>query len=118
VYRLYQAAFDRTPDTAGLSDWLRGMDGGLALGKVASGFIGSAEFHGLYGASPTNAQFIGLLYANVLNRAADPVGYDYWSAQMDAGMTRELVLIGFSESAENQAAVLPVIQHGIPYLAG
>ena len=117
VYRLYQAAFDRTPDTAGLSDWLRGMDAGLALTKVASGFIGSAEFQGLYGVNPTNTQFIDLLYANVLNRAADQAGYDYWSQQMNAGMTRELVLIGFSESTENQAALLPVIQGGIGYLA-
>ncbi len=112
VYRLYQAAFDRTPDVPGLSDWLRGMDAGLALQKVATGFIGSAEFQGLYGANPTNAQFINLLYANVLNRTPDQGGYDYWSDQMDLGLTRELVLIGFSESAENQAAVLPAIPGG------
>ncbi len=116
VYRLYQAAFDRTPDVPGLSDWLRGMDAGLALQKVATGFIGSAEFQGLYGANPTNAQFINLLYANVLNRTPDQVGYDYWSDQMDLGLTRELVLIGFSESAENQAAVLPAIAGGISYV--
>ena len=116
TYRLYQAAFDRTPDTPGLSDWIRGMDAGMSLKTVASGFIGSAEFQGLYGANPTNTQFIDLLYANVLNRAPDQAGYDYWSEQMNAGMTRELVLIGFSESAENQAALLPVIQGGIGYL--
>ncbi len=116
VYRLYQAAFDRTPDVPGLSDWLRGMDAGLSLQKVATGFIGSAEFQGLYGASPTNAQFIELLYTNVLNRVPDPAGYDYWSDKMDNGLTRELVLIGFSESQENQDAVLPAIQGGISYL--
>ncbi len=81
VYRLYQAAFDRTPDVPGLSDWLRGMDAGLALQKVATGFIGSAEFQGLYGANLTNAQFINLLYANVLNRTPDQVG-------MTTGVTR------------------------------
>ena len=84
--------------------------------KVATGFIGSAEFQGLYGASPTNAQFIELLYTNVLNRVPDPAGYDYWSDKMDNGLTRELVLIGFSESQENQDAVLPAIQGGISYL--
>jgi hypothetical protein len=117
TYRLYQAAFDRTPDTPGLSDWIRGMDGGMSLKTVASGFIGSAEFQGLYGANPTNTQFIDLLYSNVLNRAPDQAGYDYWLGQMAGGMTRELVLIGFSESAENQAALLPVIQGGIGYVA-
>ena len=116
TYRLYQAAFDRTPDTPGLSDWIRGMDGGMSLKTVASGFIGSAEFQGLYGANPTNTQFIDLLYSNVLNRAPDQAGYDYWLDEMARGMTRELVLIGFSESTENQAAVLPVIQGGIAYI--
>ena len=79
TYRLYQAAFDRTPDTAGLSDWIRGMDAGMSLKTVASGFIGSAEFRDLYGANLTNTQFIDLLYANALNRAPDQTGYDYWS---------------------------------------
>jgi uncharacterized delta-60 repeat protein len=118
TYRLYQAAFDRTPDTAGLSDWIRGMDTGMSLRTVASGFIGSAEFQHLYGANPSNTQFVDLLYANVLNRLADAAGYDYWLGQMQGGMTRELVLIGFSESAENQAALLPIIQNGISYLPG
>ena len=92
------------------------MDSDLAPQKVATGFIGSAEFQDLYGASPTNAQFIELLYTNVLNRVPDPAGYDYWSDKMDNGLTRELVLIGFSESQENQDAVLPAIQGGISYL--
>ena len=115
TYRLYQAAFDRTPDTPGLSYWINGMDGGMTLQTVASGFIGSAEFQGLYGANPSNTQFVDLLYANVLNRAPDAEGYDYWLGQMAGGMTRELVLIGFSESRENQAALIGVIQDGIAY---
>jgi hypothetical protein len=49
----------------------------------------------------------------VLNRPGDATGYDYWLGQMQGGMPRELVLIGFSESAENQAALLPIIQNGI-----
>ena len=32
-----QAAFYRTPDKAGLSDWIRGMDSGLTLRQVATG---------------------------------------------------------------------------------
>lgn len=116
AYRLYQAAFDRTPDTQGLSDWLRGMDHGLALRDVATGFIGSAEFKALYGAAPTDTQFVDLLYANVLHRAADADGYGYWLGQMQGGMARETVLIGFSESAENQAALIGVMQGGIEYV--
>lgn len=116
TYRLYQAAFNRTPEKAGLSDWIRGMDGGLTLQQVASGFIGSAEFQSLMGANASNAQFVDLMYANVLHRAADAGGAQYWLDQMLGGTTRETVLIGFSESGENQAALIGVMQGGIEYL--
>jgi Ca2+-binding RTX toxin-like protein len=118
TYRLYQAAFDRTPDTQGLSDWMRGMDGGMTLAQVAHGFIGSAEFQGLYGASPSDQAFVTLLYQNVLNRAPDAGGQAYWLDELGRGVTRETVLIGFSESAENQAALIGVMQDGIEYVAG
>ena len=91
------------------------MDSGQSLTQVATGFIGSAEFKGLYGATPSNTQFVDLLYTNVLHRVADGAGSDYWLGQMQAGTTRETVLIGFSESAANQAALIGVIQGGIAY---
>lgn len=118
VYRLYQAAFDRTPDTPGLSDWIRGMDAGMTLQKVASGFIASDEFKNLYGNDPTDTAFIDLLYQNVLDRAPDSAGQAYWLDELERGMTRELALIGFSESDENQAALIGVIQDGIPISLG
>lgn len=39
AYRVYQAAFNRTPDTGGLKYWISKMDGGLTLDGVASGFV-------------------------------------------------------------------------------
>ena len=112
TYRLYQAAFNRTPDKAGLSDWVKGMDTGLTLTQMATAFIGSGEFKSKYGESPTNAQFVDLLYTNALHRAR-AVGDDYWTNQLDSGVTREQALIGFSESAENQASLIGVIQNGM-----
>ena len=117
TYRLYQAAFNRTPDKAGLSDWVKGMDTGLTLTQMATAFIGSGEFKDKYGANPTNAQFVDLLYANALHRAR-AVGDDYWTHQLDSGVTREQALIGFSESAENQASLIGVIQNGIELAVG
>ena len=113
TYRLYQAAFNRTPDKIGLTDWVHGMDAGLSLQQVARGFIASNEFEGLYGATPTDSQFVDLLYANVLHRPADAEGGAYWVGQLNDGTPREAVLIGFSESVENQAALIGVIQNGI-----
>ena len=48
AYRLYQAAFNRTPDTPGLRGWVTNLDNGMSLNAVAQGFVGSAEFANAY----------------------------------------------------------------------
>ena len=117
AYRIYQAAFDRTPDLGGLGDWIYAMDHGMSLVEVASGFISSPEFAARYGNSPSDAGFVTGLYGNVLHRAPEQAGYDYWMNQLAAGLqTRSEVLAGFSESPENQLQVVGVIEDGITYL--
>jgi hypothetical protein len=114
TYRVYKAAFNRTPDNGGLKYWIQQMDGGKKLSEVASGFIASNEFKSLYGANPTSDQFVAKLYNNVLGRAPDAGGFNYWvgllnNKQIDMTST----LVNFSESTENQAGVIGVIQNGI-----
>lgn len=113
VYRLYRAAFDRTPDTQGLTDWVHGADQGMTLQNIAKAFIGSNEFKTLYGSDPTVDEFVTALYLNAIGREPDEDGKNYWVTQLNNGLTREMALIGFSESQENQAAVIGVIQGGI-----
>ena len=116
TYRVYKAAFNRTPDVGGLGFWISGMDGGVSLNAVAQGFVNSAEFKTVYGASPTNAQIVTRFYDNVLGRAADSGGYNYWLGILDSGQSSVAqVLASFSESSENQAAVIGVIGNGILY---
>jgi len=113
-YRLYRAAFDRTPDSGGLGYWIRTLDQGVALKDVAQSFINSPEFSLRYG-SLDPAQFVVQLYANVLDRAPDAAGLAYWQNNMSHGQSRAEVLMYFSESGENQAAVIGVIQDGFAY---
>ena len=116
VYRLYQAAFNRTPDKGGLGDWIYGMDHGMSLLDVSAGFIGSNEFKTVYGQNPTDSEVVTRFYENVLHRAPEQAGYDYWMNQLQSNLqTRTQVLTGFSESPENQAQVIGVIQNGIEY---
>jgi serralysin len=116
AYRLYQAAFDRAPDLHGLGYWIKLMDGGLGLEQVAYEFANSPEFRDTYGTT-TNAQFVGLLYENVLHRPAEDGGFNYWMSMLnDHGMTREALLGHFSESPENQAQVIGAIDNGIEYV--
>jgi len=114
AYRLYQAAFDRTPDKAGLGFWINAMDNGETLVDVASGFIGSAEFAGKYGATTSDAEYVDALYANVLHREPDAGGQDYWMHTLQL-TSRAQVLVDFSVSQENQAQVIAAIQDGIGY---
>lgn len=116
AYRIYQAAFDRTPDTGGLSFWIKNMDNGHTLMEVANWFIGSAEFAAAYGTQVSNGDLVQRLYQNVLGREGEAGGVSYWVSQLDAGMSRAQVLAGFSESAENIAGVAPAIADGIWYV--
>ena len=113
AYRLYQAAFDRTPDTAGLSYWISAMDKGMSLGEVASYFTKSPEFIGIYGSAPSNEQLLTGYYNNVLDRDPDASGKAYWLEKMQQGLPNSEVLAYFSESPENQIKLQGVLENGI-----
>ncbi|PXX41480.1 DUF4214 domain-containing protein [Undibacterium pigrum] len=116
AYRLYQAAFAHQPDKAGLGYWIKSLDYGVSLNTVASSFIQSAEFQKLYGSNLDTTSFINQLYQNVLHRAPDQAGLDYWSNQLSKGIvTQGVALASFCESAENQAQLIGQIQNGIVY---
>lgn len=114
VYRLYQAAFDRTPDRVGLGHNINLLDSDLTLAQMAAGFIEGAEFQLLYGSSSSDTEFVTALYNNVLDRSPDAGGLAGWQQRLQAGLwDRPEVLIGFSESAENIEKVSPAIEDGI-----
>ncbi|MRV76228.1 DUF4214 domain-containing protein [Duganella sp. FT92W] len=115
AYKLYRAAFNRTPDDGGLGYWISQMDKGVALRDVARSFIASNEFKGLYGAAPTDAAFVDLLYQNILHRAPDAAGAAYWVGVLGQGQPREDTLAFFSEGKENTDAVATLIANGISY---
>jgi serralysin len=115
AYRLYKAAFDRTPDDVGLGGWIKHLDGGTTLSCVADGFIASAEFGAKYGTHTSNDEFVNLLYRNALHREAEAAGHDNWIGELNNGMSRSDLLIAFSESAENQEQTIGLVAHGIHY---
>lgn len=112
VARLYYSALARSPDADGLGFWASKLKSGAqTLAQEADGFTGSAEFQIKYGAL-TNADFVGLLYHNVLGRVADAGGQVYWASLLNTGvMNRAGVLLGFSESRENQITMTSRIEN-------
>jgi hypothetical protein len=116
AYRIFQAAFDRAPDSVGLGFWIAAMDKGASLASVAQGFVDSKEFTDMYGAAPTNADLVGKFYEHVLHRAPEKAGYDFWLGVLDNhSATAVDVLVGISESAENHAGLAAVIGNGFAY---
>ncbi len=101
--RLYQAAFSRSPDAAGLVFWSNQLSQGATVDQVAQGFVGSQEFAASYGALGASG-FIARLYANVLHRAPDAAGEQGWLNMLASGGTRAQVLAGFADSNENRIA--------------
>jgi len=115
VYRLYQAAFDRHPDLAGLGYWIKAADNGVSMVTMSSAFENSPEFQAKYGASIDNNAFLTALYNNVLHRAYDQAGFDYWMNALSNGTSREQALAYFADGSENRAQVIGSIQAGIEY---
>lgn len=119
AYRLYQSAFDRTPDEAGLRFWAGILDGfAETLGEtaaqveVAGYFVGSDEFAELFGVDPTDAEYVDALYENTLDRAPDQAGLDFWIEVLGDGTSREQMLVYFSESGENVENTAPNVDDG------
>jgi Ca2+-binding RTX toxin-like protein len=116
VYRLYQAAFDRKPDAAGVGYWIGQSDHGLSINHIADSFLRSDEFAKLYGgANPTAESYLAQLYHNVLHRPYDQDGYDYWLGALKQGTARADVLLSFAASDENINALAKVIGQGFDY---
>lgn len=113
AYRLYQAAFNRHPDTGGLSYWTHQLDVGTDILAVAQGFVSSAEFRTVYGSNPTSGQIVDLFYHNVLGRAGEQGGFDYWVGLLNRGVPVATVLEGFADSNENHGYVDPTLVQGI-----
>lgn len=100
VARLYQAALDRKPDVAGLNYWVDEYERGFSLQNISQSFVDAEEFNNLFNVA-SGQGFIATLYENVLNRAPDQAGLDYWLADIGNGQRYQDILVSFSESDEN-----------------
>jgi hypothetical protein len=115
AYRLYQAAFNRTPDVGGFGYQMSALDNGLTIWQVSDNFLHSPEFQSTYG-NLSNEEFVRTLYRNVLHREGEAGGVQFHTNNLNSGATvRFQTLVQFSESPENQAAVIGAIEGGALY---
>lgn len=115
-YRLYEAAFNRDPDKAGLTWWVNQLDQGQkSLVDTAANFLYSEEFTRAFGDARTMPakDLLGVFYKNILGRNGDDAGLNYWLGQLENGLSRHHMLAHFSESQENQQGVAAEIVGGV-----
>jgi hypothetical protein len=97
VIRLYQVAFGRVPDQAGLTvnvNALRALGSDVA---IAQAFVDSQEFLAYFGSKTVNATLIEALYQNALGRSGATAEVQAW---LNSGVDPAHLIIGFSDSNE------------------
>lgn len=125
IYRLYQATFDRTPDTTGLGFWISRADYGQSAIDMAIDFTYSSEFQSLYAVNTLDNYMSGSnltslvtkFYQNVLDRLPDSDGLNYYIGVIDSHeKTAGQVLAEISDSSENYLGTVSQIENGIQYI--
>lgn len=124
IYRTYKAAFDRTPDGNGLGYWISRADEGLSAVAIAEGFVWSDEFQSVYNVTTSDNyltgnninQVVDSFYRNVLDRAPDQGGLNYYVDTItNQEKTVGQVLAEIADSSENRNNLIEIIGNGIEY---
>lgn len=124
AYRLYTAYFRRIPDFNGLCFWSNKLKSGWSLLDVSEFFVKSSEFKNTYGEYSTHgeegatdaAEFVALVYNNVLNRYPDGQGTAFWTRQLQTERYSPAeMMIGFSESQEYKNKMETRVNIGIAF---
>ena len=98
---LYQAAFERAPDIAGLNFYLaKGVD----AAAVARSVVASAEWSGDGTGALSDAAFVQRLYSTVFEREGDSAGVAFWTGKLAGGaLSRADALLAFALADEHRA---------------
>ena len=115
VYRLYQAVVDCAPDPNGQQFFSAAMASGLTATQLAADLLGSGEYAARFGA-PSNVQFVGELYQNLLHRAVDPSGLATFSAALSAGASRASVAAAVAGGSEARLDTAQATHDGWVYV--
>ena len=116
VIKNYIAVLGRDPEYAGWLYWFTQIHNGASANAVLNAFIASPEFHTTYG-SLSNNQFVTLVYQNVLGRAPDTGGLNYWLNQLNTGaLDRTGIMASFIASPEFTNRVTPRAYANLLYM--
>jgi len=92
IARLYYGVLGRTPEKDGFEYWIEKSNDGAVLQDMAADFAWSKEFLGDVdlNVGPTAEQLVIALYENVLDRAPDGEGYEWWLDKAELAIEHDL----------------------------
>lgn len=97
---LYIASFDRAPDSLGLNYWGSRLSDGMSIADIAKSFFTQPEMVATYPEGQSTGAFFTAIYGNVLGRAPDAAGLDFWTAELDSGhISRDTSLLSVISGA-------------------
>ena len=100
VTLFYNRLLLRAPEQEGLDAWIARLKSGEITGAgLVERFIFGEECQARI-SDYSDEEFITFLYWALFNRAPEEYGFNAWLARMNAGMTREEVVDGFTHSEE------------------
>jgi hypothetical protein len=112
VVRVYATILGRSPDEAGLVNWVDHMAHGMSMAAVAESFFGSTEFITRFGGL-TNEALVVNLYRETLGRLPDASGLTHQVAAINGGLSRAQMIANFVQSPEAVALFEASHQGGI-----
>lgn len=90
ITALYVAVYGRAPDTEGMNYWLQAE----SYAEAAAGFVSHAVFTQEYG-NDTNREMVAKFYTNIFGSAGDTEGINFWTSQLNEGVSVNHVLADF-----------------------
>ena len=101
LVELYIASFNRAPDAIGLNYWGGRFYDGMTLPEIAKSFFVQPETVAAYPPSMATRTFVTTVYNNVLSRAPDTDGLNYWVREIDTGsFTKDVFLLAIINGAK------------------
>ncbi len=110
IIGLYVAYYNRAPDQGGFNYWVneaRLNGNSAALLSISEGFKNNEKFIEDYPASLSNAQFVTKIYHNILNRAPDADGLNYWVSQLDNGLEKHEFIVTYVNNVLGYTGTVP-----------
>jgi hypothetical protein len=101
LVELYIASLDRAPDAIGLNYWGARLQDGMSLANIAKSFFVQAETAAQYPSTMSTNTFVTSVYNNLLNRAPDIPGLNYWVREIDTGnISKDVFLLALINGAK------------------